>query len=99
MPPQNSLSRSGLFILKVNDAQVVNEQTMHLARAAIYPELQDPNVHVEQDTTLRIMFLLTILPVISDTITVTVTLPTVVGATQAIRGPSPEISPPVHDHS
>jgi len=60
---------------------------------------QDPNVHVEQDTTLRTKFLPAILSAMSDTITVIVTLVVVFGAVQVTGEPSPESSPPVHDHS
>lgn len=69
---------------------------MPLLRTAIYP-LQDPKVHPEQGTTLRLIYILAILPEISDTITVIVTSPDVYGAVQVIIEPSSEILPPSHD--
>ena len=98
MPRQDSLPNFGFSTGEAINAQVTTLKTMPLLRTAIYPP-QDPNVHTEQLTTLRIKFLLAILPAISDTITVIVTLPDVSGAVQVTREPSPESTPPVYDHS
>lgn len=78
--------------------KILARRTMSLARTTIHPAPQDPNVHAEQLTTLRTKSLLAVLPAISATIAVTVILPDVSGAVQAIMEPFPESTPPVQDH-
>src|SRR4030042_136629 len=98
MPTQNSLHDSKSSAGEAAGGRGATWKIMPLRRA-IYP-VQDPNVHAEQDTTLRTKFSLAILPAISDTTTVTVVLGMYLsGAIQVIIEPSSEISPSSHDHS